>query len=117
MLRPFRSAAALVAVCLPLVVSAQQVPCKPTVVGRLDIVPVTSRIFHNTRNLRVWLPPGYDPCLREKRRPMAIRRVSTDSRIDSLTKNHEPSVPTLGPFLADAEHPIPPFPRSPLHQS
>jgi predicted alpha/beta superfamily hydrolase len=61
MLRPFCSAAALVVVCLPFVVSAQQVPCKPTVVGRLDIVPVTSRIFHNTRNLRVWLPPGYDP--------------------------------------------------------
>ena len=61
MLRPFCSAAALVVVCLPFVVSAQQVPCKPTVVGRLDIVPVTSRIFHNTRNLRVWLPPGYEP--------------------------------------------------------
>ena len=61
MLRPFCSAGALVVVCLPFVVSAQQVPCKPTVVGRLDIVPVTSRIFHNTRNLRVWLPPAYDP--------------------------------------------------------
>ena len=60
MLRPFCSAA-LVVVCLPFVASAQQVPCKPTVVGRLDIVPVTSRIFHNTRNLHVWLPPGYDP--------------------------------------------------------
>jgi predicted alpha/beta superfamily hydrolase len=61
MLRPFCNAAVLVVVCLPFVASAQQVPCKPTVVGRLDIVPVTSRVFHNTRNLRVWLPPVYDP--------------------------------------------------------
>ena len=48
---------------------------------------------------------------------MAVRRVSTDSRLDSLTENHEPSVPTLGPFLADAEHPIPQFLHSSLHQS
>jgi enterochelin esterase-like enzyme len=61
MLRPFCSAAALVVVCLSFVASAQQGPCKPTVVGKLDSLPVTSRIFHNTRNLRVWLPPGYDP--------------------------------------------------------
>jgi predicted alpha/beta superfamily hydrolase len=61
MLRPFCSAAVLVVIGLPFVATAQQAPCKPTVVGRLDIVPVTSRIFHNTRNLRVWLPPGYDP--------------------------------------------------------
>ena len=53
--------AVLVVIGLPFVATAQQAPCKPTVVGRLDIVPVTSRIFHNTRNLRVWLPPGYDP--------------------------------------------------------
>jgi predicted alpha/beta superfamily hydrolase len=60
MLRIFCSTVALVVHCLPLVASAQQVPCKSTVVGQLDIVPVTSRIFHNTRNLRVWLPPGYN---------------------------------------------------------
>jgi hypothetical protein len=48
---------------------------------------------------------------------MAVRRVSTDSRLDSLTENHEPSVPTLGPFLADAEHPIPQFLPTSLHQS
>jgi len=60
MLRPFCSAAALC--CLsPFVASAQQVPCKPTVVGRLDIVPLTSRIFHNTRNLRFWLPRVMTP--------------------------------------------------------
>jgi predicted alpha/beta superfamily hydrolase len=61
MLHPFCRTAALVVVCLPFVASAQQVPCKATVVGRLDILPLRSRVFHNTRNLRVWLPPGFDP--------------------------------------------------------
>jgi predicted alpha/beta superfamily hydrolase len=61
MLRQFFRAGALLAVCLSCVASAQQVPCKPTIVGALEIVPLTSRIFHNKRSLRVWLPPGYDP--------------------------------------------------------
>jgi predicted alpha/beta superfamily hydrolase len=30
-----------------------------TVLGVLEIVPFTSRIFHNTRMLRVWLPANY----------------------------------------------------------
>jgi enterochelin esterase-like enzyme len=30
------------------------------VVGDLRIEPLTSRVFGNTRMLRVWLPPGYD---------------------------------------------------------
>jgi predicted alpha/beta superfamily hydrolase len=59
-LRQILNATALMVVSLPFGVSAQQVPCKSTIVGRLEIVPLTSRIFHNTRNLRVWLPPGYD---------------------------------------------------------
>jgi predicted alpha/beta superfamily hydrolase len=61
MLRPFCRAVCLIAVCMPFVAFAQQTPCKSTVVGRLEIVPLTSRIFHNTRNLRIWLPPGFDP--------------------------------------------------------
>jgi enterochelin esterase-like enzyme len=46
---------------LPFAASAQQIPCKSSVVGRLEIVPLTSRIFHDNRSLRVWLPPGFDP--------------------------------------------------------
>lgn len=41
--------------------TAQEKPCKSTVVGRLDTFPLISRISHNTRNLRVWLPPKFDP--------------------------------------------------------
>jgi enterochelin esterase-like enzyme len=46
---------------LPLAAFAQQAICTSTVVGRLEIMPLTSHIFHNTRNLRIWLPPGFDP--------------------------------------------------------
>lgn len=60
-MRPLCHAAALIVLCLPFAGFAQLTPCKATVVGRLEIVPLTSRIFHNTRNLRVWLPPGFDP--------------------------------------------------------
>lgn len=47
---------ALVSVCI----LAEERPCNPTVTGHLDIFPIVSATFHNTRDLRVWLPPGYD---------------------------------------------------------
>ncbi len=34
--------------------------CKSTVSGDLRIQPLTSKIFNNTRSIRVLLPPGYD---------------------------------------------------------
>jgi predicted alpha/beta superfamily hydrolase len=42
-----------------------------SVVGDLQIVPFASTVFHNTRMLRVWLPPKYDsPEHREIRYPV-----------------------------------------------
>ena len=35
-------------------------PPNPNVVGDLRIHEFTSHIFRNRRNIRVWLPPGYD---------------------------------------------------------
>lgn len=35
-------------------------PANPSVVGDLRLHELPSRIFRNTRMLRVWLPPGYD---------------------------------------------------------
>jgi predicted alpha/beta superfamily hydrolase len=47
----------------PLSVGAQApvatAPCKSTVTGELEIAPLTSKIYGNERNLRIWLPPGY----------------------------------------------------------
>jgi enterochelin esterase-like enzyme len=49
-------------VFLPAYTQTSSPPCKSTVTGDLDIVALTSKIYGNERNLRVWLPPGYhDP--------------------------------------------------------
>lgn len=46
-------------------------PPRCSVVGDLEVRPFTSRVFHNTRMLRVWLPPGYhDPGQRSERYPV-----------------------------------------------
>jgi enterochelin esterase-like enzyme len=42
-------------------------PCKSTVEGTLEIVPLTSKVYSNTRNLRVWLPPGYNDAANAKK--------------------------------------------------
>ena len=57
--------------CLSAAASAQAADCKSTVNGDLRIQPLTSRIFNNTRSIRVLLPPGYDaPENRFKRYPV-----------------------------------------------
>jgi hypothetical protein len=45
--------------CLSAVPLAQAADCKSTVSGDLRIHPLTSKIFNNTRSIRVLLPPGY----------------------------------------------------------
>jgi predicted alpha/beta superfamily hydrolase len=52
--------AALLCMLFPMCLPAQERPCKPTVTGHVDVFSLVSSTFHNTRNLRVWLPPGYD---------------------------------------------------------
>lgn len=58
--------------CLVAVASiAQAAECKSTVNGDLRIRPLTSKIFNNTRSIRVLLPPGYDAAEnRNKRYPV-----------------------------------------------
>ncbi|HKS54175.1 MAG TPA: alpha/beta hydrolase-fold protein [Steroidobacteraceae bacterium] len=51
--------------------SVQAADCKSTVNGDLRIHALTSKIFNNTRSIRVLLPPGYDaPANRDKRYPV-----------------------------------------------
>jgi predicted alpha/beta superfamily hydrolase len=52
-------------------VSAKQEPPPCSVVGDLKIRPFVSAVFHNTRMLRVWLPPEYNsPQQRNTRYPV-----------------------------------------------
>jgi hypothetical protein len=56
-----RAALILALVCLFAVgLSVQAADCKSTVNGDLRIHQLSSRIFNNTRSIRVLLPPGYD---------------------------------------------------------
>ena len=50
--------------------SREQRPNKCSVVGHLVLEPLTSKVFGNTRMLRVWLPPGYDAEDNAKRYPV-----------------------------------------------
>ena len=46
-------------------------PPRCSVVGDLEIRPITSKVFNNTRMLRIWLPPKYnDPQSRSTRYPV-----------------------------------------------
>src|SRR5262245_40071191 len=45
--------------CLAAVPAALAADCKSTVSGDLRIQQLTSKVFSNTRSIRVLLPPGY----------------------------------------------------------
>jgi predicted alpha/beta superfamily hydrolase len=63
--------AALAVACFVASASTQAADCKSTVNGDLRIHSLDSRIFNNTRSIRVLLPPGYDaPANRDKRYPV-----------------------------------------------
>ena len=38
---------------------APETPCVSSVTGTLDVFEMTSKVFGNSRELRVWTPPGY----------------------------------------------------------
>ena len=53
----------LVGACImlsaPMSGKTAEATCRSTVTGRLDIRSLKSRVFGNTRKLRIWLPPHY----------------------------------------------------------
>jgi enterochelin esterase-like enzyme len=60
---------AAVSAAFPLPLCGQKPSC--SVVGTLILRPLKSRVFKNSRMLRVWLPPGYDnPGERQRRYPV-----------------------------------------------
>src|SRR2546428_8060833 len=64
---------------------AQTQPCRSTVIGTVELVELTSRVFHNERYLRVWLPPGYaDPANKDKRYP-ALYMMDGQTLFDGCT--------------------------------
>jgi enterochelin esterase-like enzyme len=69
----------------PISILAEEMPCKPTVTGHLDVFPIVSATFHNTRNLRVWLPPGYDDPANATKKYPVLYLLDGDSLFDECT--------------------------------
>jgi predicted alpha/beta superfamily hydrolase len=65
--------------------SAQEKPCTSTVAGHLEIIPLASRTFHNHRNLRVWLPPGYDDPANVQKKYPVLYILDGNSAFDACT--------------------------------
>ena len=51
----------------PLIAAEPVQPCKSTVTGTLEIIPFESKVYGDTRRLRVWLPSGYSAQASAKR--------------------------------------------------
>jgi predicted alpha/beta superfamily hydrolase len=67
----WRTGLILALFCLTAAAGARAADCKSTVSGDLRVLSLTSRIFNNTRSIRVLLPPGYDAAAnRTKRYPV-----------------------------------------------
>lgn len=72
------------------VAHAQKLSCTSTVVGRLEIFPLKSSIFRNTRMLRVWLPPGYGDPQNARRQYKVLYLLDGQSAFDACTaEDHE----------------------------
>jgi len=56
-----------------------------SVVGHLEIRPFTSRVFHNTRMLRIWLPPEYKNRKAKKRRYPVLYLNDGQNLFDACT--------------------------------
>ncbi len=79
---------ACVLFAVPPPAGAAQAACHSTVTGRLDILPLTSRIFGNTRNLRVWLPPGYGDAANAGRKYPVLYMLDGQDLFDRCTASN-----------------------------
>ena len=71
----------------PLAVAQQQprASCKHTVTGQLQVFSFSSKVFANTRMLRVWLPPGYDDAANHNRRYPVLYMFDGQDLFDACT--------------------------------
>jgi predicted alpha/beta superfamily hydrolase len=62
---------------------ARAAECKSTVTGDLRIHPLASKIFNNTRSLRVLLPPGYDAAENRGKRYPVLYMLDGQNQFDA----------------------------------
>jgi hypothetical protein len=85
----------------------QDEPPSCSVAGTLVLRPLKSRIFRNSRLLRVWMPPGYDtPAKRQRRYPEAAMRIPlslTKPDIAAFAKHRPRKVQRIGTAIIGSE--------------
>ena len=59
--------------------------CTSTVTRQLEVFPLTSATLHNTRKLRVWLPPGYHDAANAAKKYPVLYILDGDTAFDSCT--------------------------------
>ena len=62
---------------------ARAAECKSTVTGDLRIHPLASKIFNNTRSIRVLLPPGYDAAENRGKRYPVLYMLDGQNQFDA----------------------------------
>src|SRR5690242_5621280 len=78
-------------VYMPLIVSAQTRPCKSAGAGAIELIGLTSRVFHNERYLRVWLPPGYSDKANEAKQYPALYLMDGQTIFDGCAETRDGS--------------------------
>ena len=71
---------------------AQEAPgkCQHTVTGDLHMATLVSKVFRNSRTLRIWLPPGYDEAKNSARQYPILYMFDGQNLFDACTAfNHK----------------------------
>jgi enterochelin esterase-like enzyme len=64
---------------------AVNTPCKHSITGQLQVFRFDSKVFGNTRMLRVWLPPGYDDAANAAKRYPVLYMFDGQALFDACT--------------------------------
>src|ERR1044072_5239662 len=78
-----RALLTIVSACFIAVPAVRAADCKSTVNGDLRIQSLTSKIFGNTRSIRVLLPSGYDAAENSKKRYPVLYMLDGQNLFDA----------------------------------
>src|SRR4029079_14048055 len=78
-----RAVLTIVFACVVAVPVARAADCKSTVDGDLRIHPLTSKIFNNTRSIRVLVPPGYGAAENSRKRYPVLYMLDGQNLFDA----------------------------------
>ncbi|HZI55377.1 MAG TPA: alpha/beta hydrolase-fold protein [Verrucomicrobiae bacterium] len=96
----------LLAFAMPVVAQqASNTSCQHTVTGQLQVFRFDSKVFQNTRMLRIWLPPGYDDAANRAKQYRVLYMFDGQTLFDACTADsHEWQIDeTLTRLIAESK--------------